>query len=250
LEDYDYVSNFEAYIDGSCNGSQHLSALTRDDISAPFVNLLPSELPGDLYKYIAEHVWKELQEKYDEFSMYEKEMCEKFVDTIIDLKKQIAESEPSSDHRKELVEIIKMEKNLNPILMERSCLTYWLRVVDLKERRKICKRNVMSLPYGATPYGLGEQQISDAKKHGIDLLKYMEHKWGSFLGRVVYDDCETSLKRPMRLLKIFENAGKKAESEGRFLSWNVPITHFPVVQNYIEGKVKKVWVVTAHIKSL
>jgi DNA-directed RNA polymerase len=46
----------------------------------------------------------------------------------------------------------------------------------------------------------------------------------------------------MRLLKIFEDAGKKAEAEGRFLSWTVPLTHFPVVQNYTEGTVKKIWV--------
>jgi DNA-directed RNA polymerase len=70
----------------------------------------------------------------------------------------------------------------------------------------------------------------------------MEHVWGSFLGREVYDDCRTSLKRPMQLLSVFEAAGKKAEEEGRFLSWTVPVTNFPVVQNYTEGKVKKTFV--------
>jgi DNA-directed RNA polymerase len=69
----------------------------------------------------------------------------------------------------------------------------------------------------------------------------MEHAWGAWLGRLIFDDCKTSLKRPMQLLSIFEAAGKKAESEGRFLSWTVPITNFPVVQNYEEGTVKKVW---------
>ena len=46
----------------------------------------------------------------------------------------------------------------------------------------------------------------------------------------------------MRLLSIFENAGKKAEEEGRFLSWTVPVTQFPVVQNYTEGITKRVYV--------
>jgi DNA-directed RNA polymerase len=46
----------------------------------------------------------------------------------------------------------------------------------------------------------------------------------------------------MQLLEVFENAGKKAEEEGRFLSWTVPITNFPVVQNYTQGVVKKIWV--------
>jgi DNA-directed RNA polymerase len=70
----------------------------------------------------------------------------------------------------------------------------------------------------------------------------MEHKWGAYLGREIFEDCRVSLERPMRLLSVFEQAGKKAEEEGRFLSWTVPVTKFPVVQNYTEGKVKKIWV--------
>ena len=102
--------------------------------------------------------------------------------------------------------------------------------------------NVMTLPYGGTPYGLGQQIIKDSKKHGIDLLLYLEHKWGSFLGREVYETCKIYLKRPMQLLSIFEEAGAKAEEEGRFLSWTVPLTNFPVVQDYTEGKVRKIYV--------
>jgi len=87
-----------------------------------------------------------------------------------------------------------------------------------------------------------QQQIDDAKRHSIDLLLYMEHRWGAYMGREVFEDCRTSLEKPMRLLSVFEKAGKKAESEGRFLKWTVPITNFPVIQNYTEGKVKKIWV--------
>lgn len=102
--------------------------------------------------------------------------------------------------------------------------------------------NVMTLPYGGTAYGLGQQQISDARKHGIDSLNVMEHRWGSYMGRLVYEDCRRSLERPMRLLSVFEAAGAAAEKEERFLSWVVPITNFPVTQSYTEGVVKKIWV--------
>jgi len=112
-----------------------------------------------------------------------------------------------------------------------------------------------------------QQQIDDARKHGIEQLFSMEHAWGSYMGREVYDDCRISLKRPMQLLTVFENAGKvkedfvKAHDElveecrkeklyppenlkpnEMFLSWTVPITKFPVVQHYTEGIVKKIWV--------
>ena len=100
----------------------------------------------------------------------------------------------------------------------------------------------MTLPYGGTPFGLGQQVIDDAKKHGIDLLLFMEHKWGAYMGRLIYEAAQQSLSKPMQLLSIFEKAGRKAEEEGRFLSWTVPVTNFPVVQNYTQGKVKKIWV--------
>jgi len=100
----------------------------------------------------------------------------------------------------------------------------------------------MTLPYGGTAYGLGQQQISDAKKHNIDALYHMEHKWGATIGRLVYEDCRVSLAKPMQLLNVFESAGKSAEKLGKFLKWNVPLTNFPVVQNYTEGTPHKKWV--------
>jgi len=240
--DYSYESHLECYIDGSNNGSQHLSALTRDEITAPHVNLVPLDLPGDLYKYVSDHVWTRLNKEVAKLTKKEIAECEKLIDNLIELKKEINDAEPKSDRRKELIEKIKKFKEDNELLINMAAPVYWTRIRDSKQRRKIVKRNVMTLPYGGTAYGLGEQQIDDARKHGIDLLLHLEHKWGAYLGREVYTDCRVSLKRPMQLLKVFEDAGKRAETEGRFLSWHVPITNFPVVQNYTEGNVKKIWV--------
>jgi DNA-directed RNA polymerase len=143
---YNYESHLEVYIDGSNNGSQHLSALTRDEVTAPHVNLVPSDLPGDLYKYIADHVWARLEKAYNDMAPFERELCETFIDNIIDLKRQIYEAEPQSEERKCLIDKIQKEKNLNIFLQDKACVVYWLRVTDPKERRKICKRNVMTLP--------------------------------------------------------------------------------------------------------
>jgi len=95
---------------------------------------------------------------------------------------------------------------------------------------------------GGTSYGLSQQVIDDSRKHGIELLIYSEWKWSAYMGKEIYETCKTSLERPMQLLSIFEKAGKKAEQEDRFLSWTVPITNFPVVQNYTQGKVKKLYI--------
>ena len=74
------------------------------------------------------------------------------------------------------------------------------------------------------------------------MLHFMEHRWGAFMGRAVYDDCKRSLAKPMQLLTVFEKAGAQAEAEGRYLSWRLPITNFLVVQNYTEGAIHKIWV--------
>ena len=242
VESYDYESHLECYIDGTNNGSQHLSALTLDEITAPHVNLVPLELPGDLYKYVADHVWKKLEEKVNKLSPERRNRCDALIDDIIELKKEITAAEPKSQKRADLIEVIWALKEEEKDLMEDAGAVFWNRITDSKERRKIVKRNVMTLPYGGTAYGLGQQVIDDSKRHGIEQLLYMEHKWGAFLGRETFEDCQQSLQRPMRLLKVFEMAGKKAEQEGRFLSWIVPITNFPVVQNYTQGKVKKIYV--------
>jgi DNA-directed RNA polymerase len=242
FDNYDYVCRLEGFIDGSNNGCQHLAALTRDEITAPHVNLVPLNLPGDLYRYVGEHVWKTLEEAIDEIPLDVRVDCEKFINKLVDFKRQIHGAERTSELRKELVEQIQDFKSRNKELAELVAPLFWRRVTDAKHRRKIVKRNVMTIPYGGTAYGLGQQQIDDARKHNIDVLTHMEHKWGAYLGRAVFEDCKTSLRRPMQLLSVFEAAGKAAEERGEFLSWHTPITNFPVVQNYTEGVTKKVWV--------
>lgn len=42
--------------DGSCNGLQHYAALGRDSAGAASVNLMPSDLPQDVYREVATQV--------------------------------------------------------------------------------------------------------------------------------------------------------------------------------------------------
>lgn len=48
-----YVSHFPVHQDGSCNGLQHYAALGRDEAGACSVNLMPQELPQDVYSCVA-----------------------------------------------------------------------------------------------------------------------------------------------------------------------------------------------------
>lgn len=51
-----YVCHIAIAVDGTCSGLQHFSALLRDPKGGSYVNLLPSERPGDVYAEVAKIV--------------------------------------------------------------------------------------------------------------------------------------------------------------------------------------------------
>ncbi|XP_006898086.1 PREDICTED: DNA-directed RNA polymerase, mitochondrial [Elephantulus edwardii] len=51
-----FISHFPVHQDGSCNGLQHYAALGRDTVGAASVNLIPSDLPQDVYSGVAAQV--------------------------------------------------------------------------------------------------------------------------------------------------------------------------------------------------
>ena len=52
----EFISRLPISFDGSCNGLQHLSAMLRDEETARWVNLMPGDVPQDVYEMVAEHV--------------------------------------------------------------------------------------------------------------------------------------------------------------------------------------------------
>lgn len=242
FDEYAYESHLEAFIDGSNNGSQHLAALTRDEETAKHVNLVPQDLPGDLYAYVAEGAWELIMEEFARLTPAEIAQCEEVIAGLDKHKDELAAAQGDKEKTKAAYEKMVRYRKENEDIVVKASPVYWAKITSLKERRKIVKRNVMTLPYGGTAYGLGQQQISDARKHGISALMKMEHKWASYMGRLVFNACGVKMAKLMRLLAIFEGAGKGAETRNEYLNWRVPVTGFPVIQYYVEGTVKKVWI--------
>lgn len=61
-----YISHLPIHQDGSCNGLQHYAALGKDHQGALEVNLLPAEVPADVYSSVAARV--EEKRKEDELN--------------------------------------------------------------------------------------------------------------------------------------------------------------------------------------
>ena len=50
------MSYLPVSVDGTCNGIQHLSAMTRDKVAGQYVNLVPGAEPQDIYQFVATHL--------------------------------------------------------------------------------------------------------------------------------------------------------------------------------------------------
>ena len=66
-----FISHLPIHQDGSCNGLQHYAALGRDKEGALEVNLLPSDIPEDVYSSVAARVEeRRVEHENDESSKY------------------------------------------------------------------------------------------------------------------------------------------------------------------------------------
>ena len=111
----DFVSYIPCAMDGSCSGIQHYSAMLRDEIGGAAVNLLPSDRPQDIYGAVLKVVMAELEAIADGSQVYDKKIGK--------LEERQAE---------ELAKELAVE---------------WLRIGP---NRNLCKKPVMTLPYGST----------------------------------------------------------------------------------------------------
>ena len=105
----EFVSHLICYVDGSCNGMQHLSLMTNDEVGAAATNVICLDgQRSDFYSVVGDRMLDALEDNYSDAAMYWKTTaCEKY------------------------------------------------------GMRKIAKRGVMTIPYGATFSGLARQFIED-----------------------------------------------------------------------------------------
>ncbi|NXI65797.1 RPOM protein, partial [Anseranas semipalmata] len=73
-----FVSHFPVHQDGSCNGLQHYAALGRDLIGAISVNLMPCNVPQDVYSAVAQQV-EEFRKKDAEEGLRIAQVLEGFI---------------------------------------------------------------------------------------------------------------------------------------------------------------------------
>jgi len=222
-EGREFLSSLPIFIDGSCNGIQHISALTGDEVMARTVNLLPNtEEQQDLYGEISEIVWNKLEKMRDP-------ELEREFDRIYALVR-------NADYE-ELKEIREKEGDLYFNMWKE----FWRRYADKSIRRSIVKRPVMTLGYGVTMSGV-KNQIRDDTPDIVKNVKGMEHidyVWAGSFGKFLFQTCYEELDGLKNVIEATKNVVKMQKGE-RHLQWTVPVTGLIVKQAYIRPKDKRI----------
>jgi DNA-directed RNA polymerase len=235
----DFPSCLPIYIDGSNNGVQHLVAMSKDEKIAPLVNLVPQELPGDVYMFIAEHTIDEIVKQAAVVKQADKD---KFAGFFAEWKEQLKglRELPERTERSRLAwQNFGKFKNHNYQYIQDSMPTYWSKITDKKVWRKTLKRNVMTLAYGGTARGMGQQIIDDTR--GLsEYHRDMHDSWGYKLGRVVHSLCYDKLPGPAKMLGMFEQLALQENDKDKPIAYEQIVTGFPFVHSYREPEKKRV----------
>lgn len=194
-----FVSSLPCAMDGSCNGLQHFSAMLRDEVGAKAVNVLPSDRPQDIYQYVADEVMKALEVE-------------------------------AADHE-----------------MARLWLSSGL------VNRKLTKRPTMTFGYGSKLFGFSRQLEEYLK--GLEnwadleatLFTRVEGNSNKSLVRFaciymaskIWDALGSTVVAAAAGMAWMRKASSIVSKTGRCVEWVVPMTGFPVRQEYHEEKARQ-----------
>lgn len=178
-EGYGYLSSLPVQMDGSCNGLQNFSAMLRDPIGGEAVNLVPSELPADIYQKVADRVLLRVE----------------------------------ADAVSEDEEIAKIAQG-------------WL---QHGITRKVCKRPVMTLAYGAKAFGFKTQVFEDTVRPYKFKVGQEEFPWdgsgwnaASYMGALIWDCVGEVVVAARQAMDWLQKAATAASKEGLPVRWETP----------------------------
>ena len=237
----DFPSCLPIYVDGSNNGVQHLAAMSKDEVVAPLVNLVPQELPGDVYMFIADKTMVVVDDLATKTPEKVSEKFDEVFDKLAELKGDVAKysTNPSTKLYKESYARLQEYKNQTYELKKGMGPIFWNRIKDRKTWRKTVKRPVMTLGYGGTAHGMVDM-VEDDTRSLSTYLRDKDYSWSVFLGHLIYKTCKKELKGPAQMLDMFENLGMLENSKDRHVAYTQVVTGFPFVQLYVETKTKEV----------
>ena len=204
-----FVSKLPVAMDGSCSGIQHFSAMLRDEVGGSAVNLVPKELPADVYQLVANKVLEQVESDI------------------------LNGTEDELKHTDEGVAYVKHGT--------KALAKQWL---DFGITRKVTKRSVMTLAYGSKEYGFKEQLMEDiirpAKQSGKPFpFQGDGYQGAQYMAKAIWQSVNKVLVKAGEAMKWLQHAASLAASEELPVRWTTPVG-FPVMQAYADLEKRKV----------
>jgi DNA-directed RNA polymerase len=204
-----YVSKLPVALDGSCSGIQHFSAMLRDEIGGNAVNLVPAELPQDVYGMVAKKVIEQAQEE------------------------AVSGTEDELKHTDEGVAYVKRGT--------KALAKQWL---AFGITRKTTKRSVMTLAYGSKEYGFKEQLMEDIIRPAKNSGKAFPfdgdgYQAAQYMAKAIWVAVNKVLVKAGEAMRWLQTAASLAAKEGLPVRWTTPVG-FPVMQAYADIETRRV----------
>jgi len=219
----DYISCLPPALDGSNSGVQHYSALSLNEVDGALVNLVPSDIPQDVYQTVADRVNTKLQR----------------IALASTVEANLKPRRDADGNVKMPVEEVRKERKEGARL--------WL---DHGVTRSTVKRNTMTYPYSSNQYGFADQVTEDLMKPLADReLVYKEvHPFGTvdqqfhatrLFAEISYESVQEVISSAAQGMKFLQSVSIALSKENKPTHWRSPVG-FPAVQKYTKWKTKKV----------
>lgn len=207
-----FVSKLPVALDGSCSGIQHFSAMLRDGVGGAAVNLIPAELPQDVYRLVADKVMEQVNE-----------------DLITGTDDALSHNDDGEAY------VVEGTKTL---------AKQW---TEFGITRKTTKRSVMTLAYGSKQYGFKEQLMEDilrpakyASKAGGEFpFSGDGYKAADYMSRLIWVSVNKVLVKASEAMKWLQGAASLAAAEQLPVKWTTAVG-FPVMQAYADVSTHRV----------
>lgn len=205
---YGYVSSLPVSLDGSCNGLQHYSAALRDPVGGREVNLIPSEVPRDIYQTVADRTADKVR-----------------LDCSVD---GASEPEPGSDPW--IAERVLPHLTRKVTKKAVMCLPYGLTRFSARDYIEEGLREVLQAQVGRGVYPFRHQKVAE-NGYVLDAKGFWEA--ARYLTPLIWQSIQETVQGASSAMSWLQECAKLASSEGLPVNWTTP-DGFYVEQRYFK----------------
>lgn len=204
-----FVSKLPVALDGSCSGIQHFSAMLRDQVGGQAVNLIPQDLPADVYQLVADKVLEQAKE-----------------DLGTGTEDEVRHTDDGTAYVREGTKTLAKQ---------------W---IEFGVTRKVTKRSVMTLAYGSKEYGFKEQLMEDIIRPAKQSNKEFPftndgYAAAQYMAKLIWQAVNKVLVKAGEAMHWLQKVASTATVEGLPIRWSTPV-NFPVMQAYPDVKTHRV----------